>query len=279
MTLWSGLGYYRRARNLHAAARTIQELHGGKLPTDLSGLMSLPGIGRSTAGAILACGSDISAPILDGNVKRVLCRLHALELPNERTLWELATEYTPSASCADYTQAILDFGATWCTKANPKCDKCPFALDCEANQTNRVAELPIAKPRSRQALTEMRAYLCMSKDSCVMLSKQSDGALWTNTWVVPYTTAGERLATIEPNHAWVSKATASRELPSFDHNLSHIRFHVKPILVEFEFRSAEAALAEGHQWYPLKGEEINLALPTITVKLLRILNAHLNPDE
>ena len=138
--LWTGLGYYARARNLHRCAQRVYAEHGGRFPSDLAGLMALPGIGRSTAGAILSLALDARAPILDGNVKRVLARYHAVEgWPGRRTvsdrLWTLAEQHTPTTRVADYTQAIMDLGATCCTRARPACVDCPLGPGCEAART------------------------------------------------------------------------------------------------------------------------------------------------
>src|SRR5262245_3395408 len=135
--LWTGLGYYARGRNLHAAARRIVDEFAGELPDGLEGLESLPGIGRSTAGAILSAGHGIRAPILDGNVKRVLARHFAVDgYPGESSvaavLWTHADATTPHERPADYTQAIMDLGATLCTRANPRCSDCPIAASCIA---------------------------------------------------------------------------------------------------------------------------------------------------
>src|SRR5690606_1823517 len=156
LALWSGLGYYARARNLHAAARACMERHGGELPHDLDALVALPGIGRSTAGAILAQAWGDRFPILDGNVKRVLARVHGIEgWPGTpavgKRMWALAEAQLPAPNpgpsrMADYTQAQMDFGATLCTRFDPACVVCPLQDLCVALREGRVAELPTPKP-------------------------------------------------------------------------------------------------------------------------------------
>ena len=151
LALWSGLGYYARARNLQAAALLCMERHAGELPRDLAALMALPGIGRSTAGAILSQAWGDPAPILDGNVKRVLCRAFGIEgWPGtpavEKRLWAIAESLLPQARLADCTQAQMDFGATLCTRARPACAICPLQDACVARRDGRVAELPHPKP-------------------------------------------------------------------------------------------------------------------------------------
>ena len=131
--VWSGLGYYARARNLHKASVTIRDQHGGQFPLDMRAVLELPGIGRSTAGAILALADNQCHPILDGNVKRVLARYHAVSgwpgsTPVAKVLWEFAKEHTPDKRIADYTQAIMDLGATLCKRTQPNCARCPWAM-------------------------------------------------------------------------------------------------------------------------------------------------------
>jgi A/G-specific adenine glycosylase len=145
--LWAGLGYYSRARNLHAAARQVVEIHGGHFPQSLEELTALPGIGRSTAGAILAIAFDIPAPILDGNVRRVLCRLFAWQddprsSAAEKQLWNWAEDLTPVERPHHYAQAIMDLGATLCTPRSPACERCPLESLCRARALGLEEELP-----------------------------------------------------------------------------------------------------------------------------------------
>ena len=165
---WSGLGYYARARNLHASARLCVEQHDGELPRDFDALIALPGIGRSTAGAILAQAWGDRFPILDGNVKRVLARYHGIEgWPGspavEKVMWALAASHLPQARLADYTQAQMDFGATLCTRANPACVLCPLQHGCAALASGRTASLPTARPG--KTLPERSAVVLWAEDA------------------------------------------------------------------------------------------------------------------
>nr|WP_228141581.1 A/G-specific adenine glycosylase [Marinobacter sp. X15-166B] len=153
---WSGLGYYARARNLHKSAQRVVRDHGGEFPADQQALEALPGIGRSTAAAILAQAFQIRAAILDGNVKRVLARYHAVPgWPGQsrvlNQLWVHAETHTPTARVRDYTQAIMDLGALVCTRTRPACTRCPLARDCEANRLQATTLFPGARPKKRQA--------------------------------------------------------------------------------------------------------------------------------
>ena len=150
--LWTGLGYYARARNLHRCAKQVCASHKGVFPSDRAGLEALPGIGRSTAGAILSLAMDTRAPILEGNVKRVLARYHAVAgWPGQRvvsdTLWSHAENHTPQKRVADYTQAIMDLGATCCTRSRPICEQCPLKRGCAACAQGRQSDFPGRKPR------------------------------------------------------------------------------------------------------------------------------------
>lgn len=190
MALWSGLGYYSRARNLHQAARICVARHDGELPREPDALMALPGIGRSTAGAILAQAYGIRAAILDGNVKRVLCRSHGIHgFPGERAieqrLWQLSDTLLPDRALADYTQAIMDLGATVCTRARPTCPTCPLRSDCVALATGTVAELPT--PRPRKTLPERGAtwLLLIDDERRVLLRKRPAPGIWGGLWSLP----------------------------------------------------------------------------------------------
>ena len=190
LALWSGLGYYARARNLHAAAKVCVERHAGDLPRDLDALIALPGIGRSTAGAILAQAWGDRAAILDGNVKRVLARVHGVEgwpgLPAvEKQLWTIAEAQLPVARLADYTQAQMDFGATLCTRHDPACVICPLQHQCSALREGRVAELPTPKPG--KPLPERRALMLWAEDADgrVLLQRRPPTGIWASLWSLP----------------------------------------------------------------------------------------------
>ncbi|RMF13376.1 MAG: A/G-specific adenine glycosylase, partial [Gammaproteobacteria bacterium] len=190
LALWAGLGYYARGRNLRRAAVQLVEEGRRTLPDTLDGLMALPGIGRSTAGAILSMGFGIRAPILDGNVKRVLCRHEAIEgWPGERRveqqLWELSESLTPRDRVDDYTQAIMDLGATVCTRSRPACDLCPLRATCQARQKGLETVLP--HPRPRRTLPERHATALILLDAegrCLMEKRPSPG-IWGGLWCPP----------------------------------------------------------------------------------------------
>ncbi|MBY6205316.1 A/G-specific adenine glycosylase [Halomonas denitrificans] len=209
LACWSGLGYYARARNLHAAARRLVDEFGGEFPSEVDALAALPGIGRSTAAAIVAQGFDRRAPILDGNVKRVLARHAGIEgWPGrsavERALWSEADVRTPDGSPADYTQAIMDLGATLCTPKRPACSHCPVRADCMARRDGRQEELPTPKPRKNLPTREQHFGLLRDADGRVLLERRPPTGIWGGLWCLPEVAGGdavegaERLEPPEP---------------------------------------------------------------------------------
>jgi len=238
LALWSGLGYYARARNLHAAAKACVELHDGDLPRDLGALLALPGIGRSTAGAILSQAWGDPFPILDGNVKRVLARRHAVEgwpaQPKvEKRLWAIADTLLPAARLADYTQAQMDFGATLCTRHSPACLLCPVNDDCVAFAQGRVDELPT--PRPTKALPERDASVLLLEDGAgrVLLEKRPPTGIWASLWSLPQ--AEDETHAIDWLHAHapglvdaVDLDTPRRLLP-VQHGFTHFKLRLQPL--------------------------------------------------
>lgn len=190
LALWSGLGYYARGRNLHAAARICRDRHAGELPDDPARLEDLPGIGRSTANAIVAQAFDRRAPILDGNVKRVLARHAGIEgwpgrSATARALWSAAEARTPDERAADYTQAIMDLGATLCKARNPRCTDCPVAHDCRALIEGRIDELPGRKPRRERPARTTRLLIIENDAGEWLLERRPPTGIWGGLWSLP----------------------------------------------------------------------------------------------
>ena len=188
--LWSGLGYYARARHLHAAAQRVMSDYDGELPSDPEQLMQLPGIGRSTAAAIVALAHGRRATILDGNVKRVMARLFAVDGAagagaTEQRLWSCAECCTPQAAVAAYTQAIMDLGSLVCTRSRPACVQCPLCTQCLAYQTGRTHELPRPRPRAALPLRRAVLLLVMRSDGAVLLQRRSNHGVWAGLWTPP----------------------------------------------------------------------------------------------
>ena len=278
LVYWSGLGYYARGRNLHAAARCLVAEHGGVFPTEFEAILALPGIGRSTAAAISAFAFAERRAILDGNVKRVLCRLFGVAgWPGERAveecLWRLAEGLLPTgrgAEIAAYTQGLMDFGATLCRRGKPDCRACPFADDCLANRQGRQAELPAGKPR--KVLPERTTVmLVVVHAGQVLLEKRPPVGLWGGLWSLPEC-AGAAEITACLNRLGYA-AAAIRPLPGLLHGFSHFRLAIAPHLA-YVNRPASAE-SPGHLWLSFD-DAIQAALPTPVRRILESM-AKSNP--
>lgn len=236
LALWSGLGYYARARNLHAAARQCVEHHGGELPHDFDALLALPGIGRSTAGAILSQAWGDRVAILDGNVKRVLCRVHAVDgwpgTPSvEKRLWTLAEAHlagVPEGRMADYTQAQMDFGATLCTRHDPACVLCPLQHDCAALRAGRVGELPT--PRPGKPLPEREALALLLHDGAgrVLLQRRPPTGIWAALWSLPEHADAAQAREWFQRHVGGGYEAADA-LDPISHAFTHYRLTLRPL--------------------------------------------------
>lgn len=231
LALWSGLGYYSRARNLHRAARTCVTRHGGDLPDDIDALSALPGIGRSTAAAILAQAHGQRHAILDGNVKRVLARLLGeTEWPGrstvERRLWAEAEARLPQARLTDYTQALMDFGATHCTPRNPRCIDCPMRDECRAHATDAVTQIPARKPAKPTPTRALRLLVFRDVRGRVLLERREGKGVWQGLWSVPEAIDDDAATVLRDQLG----ADEGRTLPAFTHAFSHYRLHATPVL-------------------------------------------------
>jgi len=269
---WSGLGYYSRARHLHRAARCVRDEHGGVVPATFAALAALPGIGRSTAGAILALATGQRYPILDGNVKRVLARLYRVEgspasAPVLRRLWELADANTPAARAGAYTQAIMDLGATLCTRRNPACRRCPLAESCEARHAGVAEQLPAAKPRRARAQRATVVMLVRTGGTQVLLEKRPDDGIWGGLWGLP------EVATLDEVRGWCSQrfGQAPQRLhvrPVLRHAFTHFDLDMTPVEVELAAAPAACALDGDRQlWYNV-GQPAKVGLPAPVTKLI-----------
>ena len=251
--LWTGLGYYARARNLHRAAQIVRDTHGGVFPGDIAAVMELPGIGRSTAGAILALSGGARHPILDANVKRVLARHHALEgAADDRAtveeLWSLAERHTPALDVAIYTQAIMDLGATICRAPKPACELCPVASDCRARLAGREMELPTQKARRAVRKRRRAVMLVARRASEVLLVQRPPSGIWGGLWCLPEfgdRDAAEAYAGAELAHAKLAVAA----LPEIEHRFTHFDLVITPVVARCR---GSAGVKEGALWYDLE---------------------------
>ncbi len=253
--LWSGLGYYARARNLHCAARRIRAEHGGVFPDRLETVMALPGIGRSTAGAILAQAFDQRHPILDGNVKRVLCRLYAIEgWPGhsavQKRLWRLAEHHTPGERVGDYTQAIMDLGATLCRRGDPSCAVCPFSGDCLAFRRGLARELPVPKPRRALPRRSALFLVILDESGRILLERRPPSGIWGGLWSLPE--CEERVEPVE----WCRRALGYEAEPGpvlspFVHTFSHFQLKIEPVVLRLTGGESANAVMDARPllWY------------------------------
>jgi len=248
--LWSGLGYYARARNLHRAARSMVTEHGGEVPDDPEALNALPGIGRSTAGAILSLGFGRHHAILDGNVKRVLARHAGIEgwpgrTPVQRALWAEAEERTPVERTAAYNQAMMDLGAMVCLR-RPVCDACPVADECVARRGGRTAEIPASKPKREIPRRETVALVIQrGDDGAILLERRPSSGIWGGLWSLPEFADDAELK------RWVATRFGEVELEPLtpvEHAFTHFRLCIHPRRV---FLPGVEGVQEGadHGWY------------------------------
>ena len=254
--LWTGLGYYARARNLQACAKVLVAQYGGEFPPNLEEVMQLPGIGRSTAGAVLSISRSERHPILDGNVKRVLARVFDVAGdPNSSAvlakLWQHSDACTPVQDVAAYTQAIMDLGATVCTRARPACTICPLASDCVAAREGRQADLPGKKQKrvrpSREA-TLLIAKVGSHGSTAVLVERRPSSGIWGGLWSPPqFNTEHEALAWCAEEFRGTSGPQA---LPVIDHAFTHFDLRLKPLVIHCE-PGAKAADSDSRLWYQL----------------------------
>jgi A/G-specific adenine glycosylase len=236
LRLWAGLGYYSRARNLHRAARLVVERHGGAVPIDAGALAALPGVGRSTAAAIAVFAGGARAAILDGNVKRVLARHRGIAgYPGERAvegrLWEIADALLPARDDAieQYTQGLMDLGATLCTRTNPGCERCPVGADCVARLEGRTAELPSPRPR-RQLPHRAIGLLVVVDRGEVLLERRPPSGIWGGLWSLPEFEVGADAEAI-CRERFAVKARTVAALPPVEHGFTHFRLTMHPVQV------------------------------------------------
>ncbi len=273
LALWSGLGYYARARNLHAAARLILERHGGVFPRRYEDILALPGVGRSTAAAIAALAHGERRAILDGNVRRVLCRVCGVEgWPGERaveaSLWQLAESLLPGRDIGTYTQGLMDLGATVCTRTRPRCDRCPVANGCVAAGQGRQSELP--GPRPRKVLPQRStAMLVLQHAGEILLEKRPPAGIWGGLWSLPECAVDEGPAMAAERLG--CRACAVRPLPTLTHAFTHFRLEIRPWLLSVDRRSG-AAESGGRLWLA-PADALDAAVPTPVRRLLTRLTA------
>jgi A/G-specific adenine glycosylase len=279
---WSGLGYYARGRNLHAAAQQVLDQHQGCFPEVFDAVVALPGVGRSTAAAILSLACGQSHPILDGNVKRVLARYHAVagwpgQAGVQRQLWTLAEQHTPAQATAVYTQAIMDLGATVCTRARPQCGNCPLRAGCMAHAAGRQSDYPSPRPRKTMPVRAVWMLLLCNEEGAVLLEKRPPAGIWGGLWSFPELTVGVVPGIWCPDKLGITAGEIDR-WPVMRHTFSHFHLDITPVLALARETATSVMEDKGLLWYnPTGTEQRGLAAPVDA--LLQRLTKHLQQRE
>lgn len=251
---WSGLGYYARARNLHLAAQRIRDEHSGVFPDKFDDVIELPGIGQSTAGAILSLARGQRHPILDGNAKRVIARFHAVggwpgTSVTSKKLWALADEHTPQRDVAQYTQAIMDLGATVCTRSKPGCRSCPVSDTCAALELDAVNDFPQRKPAKDKPLRRTHMLLAHI-NGAVYLQRRPAKGIWGGLWSLP------ELGSAKDVNQWCERELNARpeELVHWNtmrHSFTHYDLDIQPIAVRLSKQSSTVRDTDDSVWYEI----------------------------
>jgi A/G-specific adenine glycosylase len=273
--LWTGLGYYARARNMHRAAMLVRDEFGGEFPNTFEGVAGLPGIGRSTAGAILALSQGQRFPILDGNVKRVLSRYFGVEgIPMERAvserLWQLAEECTPQEQVDTYTQAIMDLGATVCTRRKPLCAYCPLSDGCVARRTGRQHDLPSPRPARARRVRKIFMLVAMRDDGSVLLERRPESGVWGGLWCLPEFGTSTAALSYAGTSLKILRGEP-RALGLVEHAFTHFDLVITPLLIRCA-DGAGVAESTSNVWYDTRSPA-RVGLPAPVKTLLEDLSS------
>jgi len=269
LALWSGLGYYSRARNLHRAARHIVTHHRGRIPRTFEQVLDLPGVGRSTAAAICVFAFGGRHAILDGNVRRVFARYFGIrgdsgDAGSSARLWRAAERELPLRGVEPYTQGLMDLGATVCTPRNPRCGDCPLRRGCVALARGAVARLP--SPRPRKPLPQRRTImLVLLHAGQVLLEKRVLTGIWGGMWSLPEVAACDDAAALCAQR-YGAEVTACERMPAIAHGFTHYRLDIEPLHVKVT-RVAPRAAAPGVMWLPLE-DALGAAIPAPVRRIL-----------
>ncbi|KTD52601.1 A/G-specific adenine glycosylase [Legionella quateirensis] len=277
LSLWSGLGYYSRARNLHATAKIISACYQATFPRDLDTLITLPGIGPSTAAAIISQAFNEPAAILDGNVKRVLARYFLIkgwpeQAQVKKTMWEYANLCMPTERCADYTQAIMDLGATCCTSRKPDCIRCPLNTTCLAYKHEEQSQYPEKKVKRPTPVQYQQFLVLHDKNKRIYLERRPPTGLWGGLWCFPSLNIDDcPLEYIQRHYAL--KGATPRQLMSFKHRFSHFHLEIKALSIKTQTTNQHIAETTG-SWFPKEQlGSLGLAKPTSLI-LAQLFDLH-----
>jgi A/G-specific adenine glycosylase len=270
---WAGLGYYSRAKNLHQTAQIIVHEHHGRFPNTLETLTALPGIGRSTAGAVLVFAYGQKAAILDGNVKRIFIRLHHLEMSTqdraaEKILWPIAEHYLPNHHIQSYTQSLMDLGASVCLRRRPLCQKCPLSNQCLAYQHNATDRLPLPKKQKKLPLKKVFFLMIQNQDKHILLVKRPPVGIWSNLWSVPELSKLSELTSLSESLS-LNSVQIQKKLPVFKHTFTHFQLEITPLISQCD--PSIASLAEKKQTWVSQSILKNYGMPKPVDTLLHQL--------
>lgn len=273
MQHWAGLGYYARARNLHAAAMQLVQNHAGELPASVEALMALPGIGRSTAGAIASLAFDIPAPLLDGNAKRVYARYFGVagwpgEARIEKRLWAYAEQHTPQTQAAAYAQAIMDLGATVCTRKRPQCAQCPVREACRAYAENAMECYPYPRPGKLRPLRNTR-MLVLLKGDAVLMEKRPPAGIWGGLWSLPEVPENSDAQAHCRDYLGIDPGDLQKRT-NLRHGFTHFELDIQPLLAR-NARPHAGSVADNNQQRWCKLDDLP-AVPAPVKRLLQTIS-------
>jgi A/G-specific adenine glycosylase len=269
LALWSGLGYYQRGRNLYYSAKIITENYGGKLPNTVEELMTLPGIGRSTASAITSIVLNLPTPILDGNVKRVLTRFFMIEgylgqSQVNKLLWQKAEELMPGTNCAKYTQAIMDIGSMLCTRTKPICNQCPLQSDCSAHKNNKTADFPYKKPKKPLPQKSCVFVILADAYNKVMLIKRPPKGIWGGLWCLPMIEPQCGI-NIELRKSFKLESNKHHTILKLTHKFSHFELAIKVISITNKSQNVLMSDSIKRRWVSIEDlPNLGIAKPVMT---------------
>jgi A/G-specific adenine glycosylase len=276
---WTGLGYYARARNLQKAAKMILDDLQGQFPESLEDLISLPGIGRSTAGAILSLACGQHHPILDGNVKRILSRYFEIKgwsgtSKTQKELWAMSSEVTPELRCNDFNQAMMDLGSSLCSRSKPRCNECPLVASCRAYLNQTTQHYPNPKPK-KQNPTKSAFFLILStREDEILLEKRSPQGIWGGLWSFPQFDNETMMQQWLAEHDYQAEEKMLLH-PEFRHTFSHFHLIIKPVQMTV-IQAQQISDNDRFLWYSLK-KPLKLGMPTPIHNLISHLSAGKKP--
>ena len=268
--LWTGLGYYARARNLHKTAQIISKDYSGQFPDSSKELQSLPGIGRSTAGAILSFAKAQHHAILDGNVKRILCRYYRVQgwsghSKTQNTLWSFAEKITPVKRCGDFNQAMMDLGSGLCSRTKPQCQLCPLRTTCEACLHHETSKFPHSKPKKEMPVKSAYLLILTTKPGEILLEKRPEQGIWGSLWSFPQCETTTEIAQWLNRHQYIHNEKMQFS-PEFRHTFSHFHLQITPVHIQVEIPAM--IMDNNHFIWFNRNKPLKIGMPTPITKLI-----------